>query len=310
MVLALALGFVNALDMPVRQAFAAELVPREDLMNAITLNSTSFNLARIIGPAVAGITLAFFGPAFNFAINAVSYLGVLIALRRMDPTTMQALTRPEKHPSIRSSLSEGVRYAVRTPMVLWPLVLLAGVGTFGMNFQTLLPLFAKYTLHLEADGFGALFAIMGVGSLLGSLSLAFLGSRRPLVWVILGGATSFVIFEALLGISRAPVAAFLMVVFIGLSSMLMVNTINVTVQRNVPDELRGRVMALYVTVFAGSTPIGGLIAGTIAQVYGPPAGFLVGAGVTTIVIGLVAWQLVVRGKGRVDPLPGPPVVVA
>lgn len=310
MVLALALGFVNALDMPVRQAFAAELVPREDLMNAITLNSTSFNLARIIGPAVAGITLAFFGPAFNFAINAVSYLGVLIALRRMDPTTMQALTRPEKHPSIRSSLSEGVRYAVRTPMVLWPLVLLAGVGTFGMNFQTLLPLFAKYTLHLEADGFGALFAIMGVGSLLGSLSLAFLGSRRPLVWVILGGATSFVIFEALLGISRAPVAAFLMVVFIGLSSMLMVNTINVTVQRNVPDELRGRVMALYVTVFAGSTPIGGLIAGTIAQVYGPPAGFLVGAGVTTIVIGLVAWQLVVRGKGRVDPPPGPPVVVA
>lgn len=309
MLLALAIGFVNALDMPVRQSFAAELVPREDLINAITLNSASFNLARVIGPAVAGITLAFFGPAFNFAINAVSYLGVLIALRRMDPATMQALVRPERHPSIRSSLSEGIRYALRTPTVLWPLVLLAGVGTFGMNFQTLLPLFAKYTLHLDADGFGALFATMGVGSLLGSLSLAFLGSRRPLVWMILGGATSFVIFEALLGISRAPVAAFLMVVFVGLSSMLMVNTINVTVQRSVPDELRGRVMALYVTVFAGSTPIGGLIAGTIAQVYGPPAGFLVGAGVTTIFIGLVAWQLVVRGKGRVD-LPGRPVVTA
>lgn len=309
MLLALAIGFVNALDMPVRQSFAAELVPREDLINAITLNSASFNLARVIGPAVAGITLAFFGPAFNFAINAVSYLGVLIALRRMDPATMQALVRPERHPSIRSSLSEGIRYALRTPTVLWPLVLLAGVGTFGMNFQTLLPLFARYTLHLDADGFGALFATMGVGSLLGSLSLAFLGSRRPLVWMILGGATSFVIFEALLGISRAPVAAFLMVVFVGLSSMLMVNTINVTVQRSVPDELRGRVMALYVTVFAGSTPIGGLIAGTIAQVYGPPAGFLVGAGVTTIFIGLVAWQLVVRGKGRVD-LPGRPVVTA
>jgi MFS family permease len=300
MLLALALGFVNALDMPVRQSFAAELVPREDLMNAITLNSASFNLARVIGPAVAGVTLALYGPAFNFAINAVSYLGVLTALRRMNPAAMQRISRPAQHPSIRSSLSEGIRYALLTPTVLWPLVLLAGVGTFGMNFQTLLPLFAKFTLHLEADGFGALFAAMGVGSLLGSLSLAFIGSRRPLVWMILGGALSFVIFESLLSLSRSPVAAFSLIVFVGLSSMLMVNTINVTVQRSVPDELRGRVMALYVTVFAGSTPIGGLFAGTVAQAWGPPAGFLIGAGVTTLFIGLVAWQLVVLGKARVD----------
>jgi len=309
MLLALALGFVNALDMPVRQSFAAELVPREELMNAITLNSASFNLARVIGPAVAGITLAFFGPAFNFLINAVSYLGVLIALRRMDPATMQPIARPAQHPSIRSSLSEGIRYAVRTPNVLWPLVMLAGVGTFGMNFQTLLPLFAKYTLHLEADGFGALFAAMGVGSLIGSLSLAFMGSRRPLVWMIVGGATSFVLFEALLGLSRTPIAAFPVIVLVGLSSMLMVNSINVIVQRNVPNELRGRVMALYVTVFAGSTPIGGLVAGAVAQTWGPPAGFLIGAGVTVLFIGVVAWQLLVLGKAQTDLPARPPVTV-
>ena len=309
MVLALALGFVNALDMPVRQSFAAELVPREDLMNAITLNSASFNLARVVGPAVAGITLAIFGPAFNFAVNAVSYLGVLIALRRMDPAAMQPISRPVEKPSIRSSLSEGIRYALRTPNVLWPLVLLAGVGTFGMNFQTLLPLFARYTLHLDADGFGALFAAMGVGSLIGSLTLAFLGSRRPLVWMILGGASSFVFFEALLGLSRSLFPAFLVIVFVGFSSMLMVNTINVTVQRNVPDALRGRVMALYVTVFAGSTPIGGLISGVVAQAWGPPAGFLVGAGVTVLFIGLVGWQLVVLGKSRSE-LPPPSVAPA
>jgi predicted MFS family arabinose efflux permease len=284
--------------MPVRQAFAAELVPREDLMNAITLNSASFNLARVVGPAVAGITLAIFGPAFNFAINAVSYLAVLVALVRMDPAAMQPIERPARQPSVRSSLSEGVRYALRTPNVLWPLVLLAGVGTFGMNFQTLLPLFAKYTLHLKADGFGALFAAMGVGSLIGSLTLAFMGGRRPLVWTILGGASSFVVFELLLGISRSIYAAFPVIVFVGFSSMLMVNTINVIVQRNVTNELRGRVMALYVTVFAGSTPIGGLIAGSVAQAWGPPAGFLVGGGVTILFIGLVAWQLVVRGKAR------------
>jgi MFS family permease len=307
MVLALALGFVNALDLPVRQSLAAELVPREDLMNAIALNSTSFSLARVIGPAVAGVTLALYGPAFNFAINAVSYLGVLIALVRMDPAAMQPIERPEQRPSVRASLAEGVRYAVRTPTVLWPLVLLGGIGMFGMNFQTLLPLFARFTLQLDADGFGALFAAMGLGALIGSLALAFIGSRRPLVGMILGGGISFAIFEAGLGLSRTPLTAFPVIVIVGLSSMLMINTINITVQRSVPNALRGRVMALYVTVFAGSTPIGGLFAGTVAQAWGPPAGFLVGAAASLFFIGLVAWQLVVRGKGRMEMPPPSPV---
>jgi MFS family permease len=309
MVLALALGFVNALDMPVRQSFAAELVPREDLINAITLNSASFNLARVIGPAIAGIALALYGPAFNFGINAVSYLGVLAALLRMDPDAMQPIARPEQPASMRSSLAEGIRYAVRTPTVLWPLVLLGGIGMFGMNFQTLLPLFARFTLGLDADGFGALFAAMGLGSLIGSLSLAFIGSRRPLVGMIIGGGISFVTFETFLGLSRSPLVAFPLIVVVGLSSMLMINTINVIVQRSVPDALRGRVMALYVTVFAGSTPIGGLFAGSVAQAWGPPAGFLVGAAFSIFFIGLVAWHLVVRGKGRVDLPPPTPVPV-
>jgi MFS family permease len=296
--LALALGFVNAIDMPVRQSFAADLVPREDLINAITLNSASFNLARVLGPAVAGLTLAFYGPAFNFAINAVSYGGVLVALQRMDPAGMQPIARPERLPSVRSSLAEGVRYALRTPTVLWPLVLLAGMGTFGMNFQTLLPVFAKYTLSLDADGYGALFAAMGAGSLIASLALAYIGSRRPLVGMILIGAIAFVFFEALLGLSRTPELAFPLIVVVGLASMLMINTINVIVQRSVSNELRGRVMSLYIMVFAGSAPIGGLLAGTIAQLWGPPAGFLLGAAVACLFIGLVAWQLVFLGKGQ------------
>lgn len=309
MVLALALGFVNAVDMPVRQAFAAELVPREDLMNAITLNSASFNLARVVGPAVAGLALAFYGPAFNFAINAVSYGAVLIALVRMDPGSMQTTSRPELRSSMRASLTEGVRYAVRTPTVLWPLVLLAGMGTFGMNFQTLLPLFARHTLSLGADGYGALFAVMGLGSLLASLALAYVGSRRPLVGLILWGGLSFVFFEALLGLSRTPELAFPVIVMVGLSSMLMINTINVIVQRSVPNELRGRVMSLYITVFAGTTPIGGLLAGTVAELWSPPVGFLLGAGIGSLFIGLVAWQLVFLGKARTDQ-PARPAVSA
>lgn len=300
MLLALALGFVNAVDMPVRQSFAADLVSREQLMGAITLNSASFNLARVLGPAVAGVTLAIFGPAFNFAINAASYAGVLSALWRMDPRQIRRSQRPERQPSVRSSLAEGIRYAVRTPSVLWPLVLLGGISLFGFNFQILLPLFARLTLVIQADGYGALFAAMGLGSLIGSLSLAFIGTRRPLLAFILGGGVGFVVFEALLGLSRSLIAVYPLIVLVGLSSMLMINSINVIVQQNVPDELRGRVMALYVTVFAGASPIGGIFIGVVAELWGPPAGFLLGAALSSLFVALIAWQLVFLGKGRTD----------
>lgn len=300
MLLAAALGMVSAVEMTVRQAFAAELVPRDDLMNAIALNSASFNAARIVGPGLAGLTLALFGPAFNFGINAVSYLGVIAGLWRVDPTQLQPIERPERFGSVRSSLAEGLRYARRTPSVLWPLVMLGGVATFGMNFQTLLPLFARDTLQLGAEGYGALFAIMGAGSLIGSLMLAFLGQRRPLWRLILGGGAFFVLFELALGLSRSPLAAYPLMVVLGLSSMLMVNTINVTIQNSVTNELRGRVMSLYVMVFAGSAPFGGFFAGTVAQLWGPPAGFVVGGAIASVVVGLVAWQHLASRGSRTD----------
>jgi MFS family permease len=299
-VLAGVLGLVNAVDLPVRQSFAAELVPRPDLMNAIALNSASFNLARVLGPAVAGLTLAAFGPAFNFGINALSYLAVLAALWRLNPRALFRLERPAEFASVRSSLAEGVRYARSTPSVIWPLVLLGGVATFGMNFQTLLPIFARNTLGLGADGYGALFASMGVGSLLGSLTLAYLGSRRPLLGLILGGALAFVVFEVGLGLSRSPWTAYPVIAAVGFASMLMVNTINVTVQSNVPNELRGRVMSLYVTVFAGSAPIGGVFAGGVAELWNAPAGFLLGAAISCGFIGLVAWKLLFSQRAWTD----------
>jgi MFS family permease len=299
-VLAGVLGFVNAVDMPVRQSFAAELVPRADLMNAIAMSSASFNLARVIGPALAGIALAVYGPAFNFGINALTYIAVLVALARLDPDALHRAERPERFASVRTSLAEGLRYARRTPTVLWPLVLLGGMATFGLNFQTLLPLFARNTLELGADGYGALFAAMGVGSLLGSLTLAYAGSRRPMLALILGGGLAFVVFELALGLSRSPLAAYPVIVGVGFASMLMVNTINATVQSNVPNELRGRVMSLYVTVFAGSAPIGGFFAGGVAQLWDAPAAFLIGAALSTAVLALVAWQLLFRSRAWTD----------
>ena len=289
--LALLAGLVNAVEMPARQSFAAELVPADDLVNAIALNSTSFNLSRVIGPAIAGLTIAAFGIAINFGINAVSYLSVLVGLWMLDGSTLRRATRPDRFPSIRASLAEGVRYAIATPTVLWPLLLLGGMATFAMNFQTLLPLFTRDVLSLDSGGYGALFAAMGAGSLIGSLLLAFATSQRPMLALILGGGAVFLVLELVLGFVRSPLAAFALVAGIGLASMLMVNTINVTIQNSVPDALRGRVMSLYVTVFAGTAPIGGLLAGALAQGFGAAAALSIGAILAVGVLALVAWQL-------------------
>jgi MFS family permease len=289
--LALVAGFVNAVEMPVRQAFVAELVPRDDLVNAIALSSTSFNLSRVVGPAVAGVTIAAFGVAINFGVNAISYLSVIAGMALIRTDALHRAPRPVTYPSVRASLAEGLRYARATPTVLWPLVLLGGMSALAMNFQTLLPLFSRNALGMDSGGYGALFATMGAGSLLGSLALAFATSQRPMLRLILGGGAAFLVLAFTLGLVRAPVLAFMLVAGIGFASMLMVNTINVTIQNSIPDAMRGRVMSLYVTVFAGSAPIGGLLAGSMAQAWGSPAAFSIGAALAAAVLVFVAWHL-------------------
>ena len=289
--LALVAGVVGAIEMPLRQAFVAELVPRKDLVNAIALSSTSFNLSRVIGPAVAGVTIAAFGVASNFGVNALSYVSVVIGLLLVEPDRLYRSARPEVFPSVRASLAEGLDYARRTPSVLWLLVLLGGTAALAMNFQTLLPLFTSSALGLGAQGYGALFAAIGAGSLIGSLGLAFMSSHRPMMPLVIGGGALFLALTFALGFARSPAVAFPLVVGIGLGAMLMINTINVTIQNAVPDALRGRVMALYVTVFAGSAPIGGIFAGSLAQAFGAPVALSVGAALAGLVLGLVAWKL-------------------
>ncbi len=297
--MALWLGIVNAVDMPVRQSLAPDLVPRDLLPNAIALNSMAFNSARVVGPALAGVIIAVgagltgsdaTGVAVNLAINTLTYSAVIAALLRMDPSRIRRHERPERHPPVLESLKEGFLYAVRTPLVRWCLVLLGGIGVFGMNFQILLPLMAQDVLRLGAEGYGALFAAMGVGSLTGSLTLAFMRQRRAIP-LMLGGGTLFATLVLVISMIRevwilAPVMA-----LTGFFSMLMINTINATVQANVTDALRGRVMSFYVTVFAGSAPIGGLIAGALAEAAGAPFAFAVGGAVSLVIVVVVALGL-------------------
>lgn len=301
MVMALAfwLGLVNAVEMPVRQALAADLVPRHVLANAIALNSMAFNSARVVGPALAGVIIAAGTAAFgsttagvagNLAINAVSYLAVLAGLLLMNPDEIRRMARPERHPAVLSALAEGIRYAWRAPLVLWPLVLLAGIAAFGFNFQILVPLFAQEVLAFNADGYGALLAVLGLGSLAGSLTLAFMRRRRAIA-LMLGGGLAFGVAVVGLGTAGSAWLAFPLVAAAGYFSMLMINTVNATIQANVTDALRGRVMALYVTVFAGSAPLGSLFAGAVAESVGPSAAFLASGALSLVVIAVVAWRL-------------------
>ena len=308
MAMAFVLGVVSAVDMPVRQALSADLVPRHLLANAIALNSMAFNSARVVGPALAGVIIAVVaaltgsdiaGVAINLGINTVTYAGVLTGLLRMNPREIRRARQPERHPPVLHSLAEGVAYAVRTPLVLWCLVLLGGIAAFGFNFQILLPLFSVEVLGLGADGYGLLYAGMGVGALAGSLTLAYMRQRRAIA-LMLGGGLVFALLLVGIGLSRNVWIAGALVLLAGYSSMLMINTINATVQANVTDALRGRVMSLYVTVFAGSAPLGGLFAGAIAEAWGTPAAFLAGSGISMLVLAIVALGL--RAAARRGPL--------
>jgi len=298
MVLSFALGIVNALDMPVRQALAADLVPRELLPNAIALNSMAFNGARVIGPAAGGLIIAagtsWFGSnmagiSFNFAVNAVSYAAVIWNVWRMDPTQIRRMPPVAHRTPVLFSLREGITYAARSPTILWALVLLGLVATFGLNFRILVPLFAQDVLHLDADGYGALYATTAVGSLIGALSLAYM-RQRPALALMLGGGLLFGLSCVGLAFTRSAPLAVPLMLGAGLFSMLMINTVNATVQANVTDALRGRVMALYVMVFAGTSPIGGIFAGAVAERWDAPAAFLAGGIISVGAAALAAWR--------------------
>jgi MFS family permease len=300
--LAAALGIANALEMPTRQAFVIEMVGRNDIANAVALNSAAFNGSRIVGPAIAGLLIAFVDLPTAFILNGLSYLAAIGALLAIDPNTLHGRPRRQLGRSLGAigrQLGEGLRYARQTPSVLLPLSVLGLVSTAGMNFQVLIPVMARDVLFVGAQGFGFLMAAAGVGSLSAALAIAF--GLRPTRQLMLGGALGFGIGETAFALSRAFPLSVLLMFAMGFAVIAIAATANTTIQLVVPDHLRGRVMSLYVTVFAGSTPIGGLIAGTIASAWGAPAALFLG-GVVSAAVGVGALLL---GRGLPGPRPAP-----
>lgn len=279
MVLASCLGLVNALDIPTRQAFISEMVGRDELMNAISLNSAQFNASRVVGPGVAGALIVLLGIPPLFLLNAVSYIAVIVSLILMDPALLHApVTMARREPALRQ-IRQGVAFAWRSPPIRLSLLMLFAVSTFGMNFNIILPLLADGVYHTGAGGFGLMSSLLGVGSLAAALVLA--GTlKRPRVGLLVASATSFSVLELALSGARAPrmmLVAFGLLVLLGFSTISFTATANTLLQTSSPDYMRGRVMSLFAMVFAGSTPIGALVAGSVAHVYGAPTALLVGA---------------------------------
>jgi MFS family permease len=283
-VAAIALGIVSAVDMPARQAFVVDLVGEDDLMNAIALNSALFNTTRVAGPALAGLLLAAFGPAICFILNAVSYIPVIVGLGAMRTQGWPKLGGEAGSHAER--LREGLAYVRTSPAVRLPIILAGLMAIFGMNFGVWAPLLARDALQIGASGFGLLMSSLGVGSLAGALMLAFTG-RRPSPRVMLGMALLFGALEIAMGLVAGlgvnAVLAMVLMAGIGFAMSTTMALANTIVQTNSPDWLRGRVMSIYLTVFAGSTPIGAALAGIMSGLWGAPVAVAAGGAVVAVV---------------------------
>jgi len=267
LLLAALLGVVNAFDIPARQAFIIEMVVPEDMINAIALNSAMFNGARILGPAVAGITVAAIGEGWCFFSNGVSYIAVIIGLLLMIVTPRD---RSRRMASGLESVLEGFRFVVRTGPIRALLLLLGLVSLTGMPYAVLMPIFADKILHSDARGLGVLMGSTGVGALAATLVMAARREVRGLGRWVNYASTGFGASLILFSFSRSLPLSIALLLPAGFCMLIQMSSSNTLIQTMVPDDLRGRVMSVYSMMFMGMAPFGALLAGAIAKGLGAP----------------------------------------
>jgi MFS family permease len=284
--LATLLGVVNLFDNPVRQTFVFEMAGHELLPNAVSLNSVLMNSARVIGPAVAGVLIATVGISVCFLVNAGSYVAVIVALALM---RSRELHRRPPVPRAKGQVREGLRYVWSEPALRDPLLVMAVVGVFAFNFQTTLPLVARYTFGSGAGTYGALTAAMGAGAVVGGLVVAHRSKPSISALSIIGLAFGTLI--AAVAISPDVPAALVLLVPMGAASIAFIATANASLQLTANSEMRGRVMALYAIAFLGSTPIGAPIVGAVSTASNPRVALMLGAVATLLASGVLAMRV-------------------
>jgi MFS family permease len=298
-VLCLLLGCATAVDQPVRQSFVVEMVGREQLANAVALNAMTFNTARIVGPAVAGVLIAVIGTGWLFLLNAATFAGTIGALLTMDRSRLH---RAKRVPRRRGQLREGLRYVREHRELALILALVFWIGTFGMTFYATLAVVARNVFHGGPEAYGLLSTMLAVGTLTGAtLAARRAGAgRRPRLSVVVGAAMAFGVLEVTVGLMPTYLAFALMLIPAGAAALTFTTAANATVQLSVTPTMRGRVMALYMLLMVGGTPIGGPLVGWLAAEFGGRAPIVVGGAVSFLAAGVVG-VLLARITGRFKP---------
>jgi MFS family permease len=292
-VLASILGVTMAIDAPTRQSFIVEMVGKKDLLNAIALNSSIFNLARILGPALAGLIISAIGIVLCFYLNGISYLAVIAGLFMMkgnfDPVK-------KKRTHVLRDIRDGFSHARRDKNIMSLIMLVALSSIFIMPYAMLMPVFARDILRVGAGGMGMLLASAGVGALIGALSLAFLSDYRKKGRFVMAGTATFVIATILFSLSNNYRTSLLLLLFIGWGMVMQNASINSLLQTITPDHLRGRIMSLYVLFFMGMMPFGSLQAGFIADQLGAQMALRIGG----VIVACVALILFAKNRELIN----------
>ena len=284
------LGVVAAIDGPARQAFVSQMVPMEDLPNAVGLNSASFHAGRLIGPGVAGLLIHWLGTGPVFLINAASFGAVLVSLGRMRPGELRPAPRTARG---KGAVREGVRYVRNRPDLVLTLLVVGLVGMFGLNFQLTTALMARLVFHKGAGEYGLLGSVMAIGSLAGALIAA--RREHPTLNLVLWATGAFGVFAIIAALMPTYLLFALALIPVGLSSLTLMTAANASVQLSTAPQMRGRVMALYLAVFMGGTPVGSPIIGWIGEQFGARWTILIG-GIVSLGVALVAAVWVRLGR--------------
>jgi MFS family permease len=288
MVLAAFLGVIAAFDIPIRQSFIVELVGKDDLMNAIALNTSVFNATRILGPVAAGLIIGPLGVGVCFLLNGISYIAVIGGLlaMRVPPSAF-----PVPRSSVWSGLVEIARFIRGSRLVRTLIALTAVLSIFGFQLITLMPVFARDVLHVGATGYGLLMASLGVGAMAGAIGVAVLSRRIAKGRTMLAGGAAFGLLVALFGRSPSLGAALVLGGLAGLAMIVNNALTNTMIQTAVPDGLRGRVMGLYSFVFVGMAPVGAFQAGWVAEHWGAPIALGIGGLVCAAAVAEAGWRV-------------------
>ncbi len=291
LLLAALLGFANTLDLPTRQSYVPELVDRRDISSAVGLNSAIVNVARMIGPALSAVLMARYGAGPLFFLNGLSFIPVLIGLYLIN-TNPVMIKKTEK--KVLAEIMEGLRYIRHSPIILVAVLSMLAVGTFVMNFNVIIPIYATVVLKQDVHGFGILLSASGAGSLIGALLVASRVKDNPSLKILVGSGFLVSVLLVLLNFIHSFPLAVGMFAIIGFINIIFIVTVNSAIQLNSSKQFMGRVMSVYSFAFLGTTPIGNLFAGSITEKLGPGMGFLLCGVISGFIILLLILNIVLK----------------